>query len=454
MNQLVSTRWVGAVLAASVGMATPAAAQEAAEGVSALRTELMDLQAENAQRQARIDTLERRLQALESAAGLGAGAYPVPDAAQAQMRGRGGRTSMGRFVGTDVVAMLPDEQGGSGPTSTPDAYARTAASDEEPLRKEPAQSQAVATVTEAEQGFFSRRFTLEAGLTYSHFDDARLNLSGFLALDSIFLGLINLEESTADIATVDFSARYRLTDRLQVDAAIPYLFRYSNYQSGGAGSSAAGLQEASRTDHGIGDVSVGASYRLVREKAYWPDIVINARAKAPTGRHPFGVELETIPDSGDNLAIPTALATGSGVWGASLGVSMLKTLDPMVIFGSLTYFRNFENDFDDLDETLGDQPGKAKLGDAIQFGGGVAFALNDRSSLSLSFTQRIVERTRLTRTGGRQIRVVGSQANVGVFNIGATFALSNRISLLTTLGVGMTADAPDMVFSLRLPFTF
>src|SRR3546814_1889135 len=72
----------------------------------------------------------------------------------------------------------------------------------------------------------------------------------------------------------------------------------------------------------------------------------------------------------------------------------------MVVFGSLTYFYNFSQHFRDIDEALGNQPGSTKIGDAIQYGVGVAFALNERSSLSLSFTQRFGERTTIRRDGG------------------------------------------------------
>jgi hypothetical protein len=135
---------------------------------------------------------------------------------------------------------------------------------------------------------------------------------------------------------------------------------------------------------------------------------------------------------------------------------VLKTIDPMVVFGSITYFHNFKQHFDDLEEADFNQPGSVKIGDAIQFGAGVAFALNDRSSLSMSWTQRIVERTKLSRDceGCGTETVVSSQANVGLVNLGANFSLNERLALIATLGMGVTQDAPDMTFSVRIPFRF
>jgi hypothetical protein len=39
-------------------------------------------------------------------------------------------------------------------------------------------------------------------------------------------------------------------------------------------------------------------------------------------------------------------------------------------------------------------------------------------------------------------------------NIGANFALADKVSIITTVGVGMTTDAPDMMVSVRVPFSF
>jgi hypothetical protein len=409
--------------------------------VGALKEELKALQEQQEAARARIDQLEKRLELLDGQLDLGS--YRIPDSTSATMRGRGvGQTQTGEQAATE---------------GTPSG-AQTAAADGE-ARKSPAPTDAVEAVTRSEQGYFNQRITIEPGLTYSHFSNAQLNLSGFLALDAIFLGLISIDQVSADVLTADLTARYGV-QRLQADINIPYLFRRSNFRSGGAGGNASGLIEETVSSRGLGDVSAGLSYRLMKETARLPDVVINARVKAPTGRHPFGVELVEVEGSEGNLNIPERLSTGSGVWGASAGVSLLKTLDPMVVFGSFTYFHNFKSHFSDLDEAPNDQPGYARLGSAFQYGVGVAFALNDRSSLSTSFTQRFVRHARLlsdpteANPDPQWRKVIGSQANVGILNLGATFSLTNRLTLLANLGVGTTDDAPDTVVSVRLPYRF
>jgi hypothetical protein len=429
MSKVVTNWKLASLLAAGAMVASPSLAAPADE-VDALRAQVEALKARESEALRKLDALEARLQALEQSR--------LSDTQTADMRGMGANSSLSAVRFGETVVLAQDAGGEGG----------------EPDRKAPAPTAAVEDVTLQQQGITGRRFSLEAGLTYSYFDNARINLNGFLALDSIFLGRISIDQLRAHIITADLTARYGLTDRLQFDVNVPYLYRYSNFQSGGAGGAATSLTEKSVKDHGLGDISVGASYRILKETPGRPDVVFTARVKAPTGKHPFGVEVVEVEGSEGNLVIPTDLSTGSGVWGASLGVSALKTIDPLVVFGSATYFRNFKRKFDDIDEAEDKQPGTVKMGDAIQIGAGVAFALNERSSLSMSYSQRFVNRARIRPAGEDEQIIVGSQANIGLVNLGGTFALTDRISIISTVGIGLTEDAPSMVAGIRVPVRF
>ena len=416
---------------ASLAAASPALAQTAnTDTIAQLKAEIDDLRQRESAANARVEALEQRLQAIEHASGVSA--PPLGDSTQAEMRGRG--------IGAAQAAVAP-------------AQATVPAEDAD--RKAPAPAEAVEAVARSQQNAYGSNFSIDPGISYSHFTNAKLNLSGFLALDTIFLGLISVDQVQADVGTADVTARYGFNDRLQLDVNVPYIYRRTKFRSGGVGGSAAAFAEKTVTKSGLGDVSFGASYRLLRETARRPDVVISIRGKAPTGKSPFGIELVEIPDTEGNFHAPKSLATGTGVWAATAGVSVLKTIDPMIVFGSLNYFHNFRRRFSDLSEEDGDQPGRADVGDAIQYGAGVAFALNDTSSLGLSFTQRFVRSARVRLDNADEWRrIIGSDANIGILTLGATFSLSDRLALLASLSHGITDDAPDMTVSFRLPYRF
>src|SRR5690349_21162290 len=270
---------IAAVLVAALMPVNAACADPAPADVEALTAELKSLKQEQESTNKRIEALEQRI---------------------LQLEGDGTLDPQARLSDTDTALMRGRGLGGA-PDAQPPSQPATAAGEDE-SRKEPAKSAAVEAVTRNEQGYFGRAFAIEPGISYSHFSNAQLNLNGFLALDAIFLGLISIDQTNADVITSDVTARYGF-GRFQADVNVPYLYRRSNFRSGGAGGNASGLIERTITSRGLGDVSAGLSYRVLKETASLPDVVVNVRGKAPTGRDPFGVELIEVPGSQGNLKI-------------------------------------------------------------------------------------------------------------------------------------------------------
>ncbi|WP_311950787.1 transporter [Halomonas piscis] len=313
-------------------------------------------------------------------------------------------------------------------------------SDDEVVR-EAKPSRSVENVLREEHALFSDRLTLEPGINYSYSDRSQLALRGFLALDAIFLGEINVDNVKSHITTLDLSTRYGLTDRLELGLNIPVVYRSSTYRSTGV-ESGPELSELTTDDGGLGDISASLSYRLLPETQSRPDVVINLGVRAPTGTDPYGIATREDPTN-TNLVVPTELPTGNGVWAVTTGASLLKTLDPAIVFTNLGYTYNIEESFDDISASEGKQPGKVDLGDSIRAGFGTAFALNERLSLSLSYSHEYIKKSKTTR-GGETNKVIGSDANVGVFSLGGTYAMSDKTSIVTSLGMGLTDDASDI----------
>ncbi|AZF57936.1 autotransporter outer membrane beta-barrel domain-containing protein [Pseudomonas sp. R11-23-07] len=324
------------------------------------------------------------------------------------------------------------------------------------LKDDSAPAQSVSNLYNEASGFFGNgKFSLETGITYARYDARQLTLNGFLALDSIFLGNINLDRIKSDSWTLDLTGRYNVDNRWQFDLNVPVVYRDSTYQSGGAGNDATATSEGSVTrDPTIGDVNFGVAYKFLDETPTLPDAVVSVRVKAPTGKEPFGIKLVKQPNN-DNLYIPESLPTGNGVWSITPGISLVKTFDPAVLFGSLSYTHNFEDSFDDISGEVNQKVGgKVRLGDSFQLGVGVAFALNEKMSMSFSVSDLIQRKSKLKPDGGDWQSVVSSDANAGYFNVGMTIAASDNLTIVPNLAIGMTDDAPDFTFSLKFPYYF
>ncbi|MEE1881642.1 hypothetical protein V0R55_15855 [Pseudomonas soli] len=319
---------------------------------------------------------------------------------------------------------------------------------------EPAQS--VSNLYDEASGFFGGgKFSVETGVTYTHYDTRALTLNGFLALDSIFLGNINLDRIKADNWTLDLTARYNLDQRWQFDINVPIVYRESTYSSGGVSGVGSTASDATVTrDPTIGDINVGVAYKFLDESENWPDAVATLRVKAPTGKDPYGIKL--IRDTAnDNLAVPESLPTGNGVWSITPGISLVKTFDPAVLFASLSYTYNMQDSFSDISPEVNSKvPGDVKLGDSWQIGGGIAFALNERMSMSFSVTDQFASKSKIKRDGGDWQSITNSDYNAANFNVGLTFAATDNLTIVPNLSIGLTEDSPDFSFSLKFPYYF
>jgi len=95
-----------------------------------------------------------------------------------------------------------------------------------------------------------------------------------------------------------------------------------------------------------------------------------------------------------------------------------------------------------------------RLGRSFYFGAGLAFAFNERTSLSLSVSDKLSARarTRYDEGDGKWLKVIGSDANAAMFNLGVTYALNQNSTFVTQLGIGLTPDAPDFSLIFKVPY--
>lgn len=288
------------------------------------------------------------------------------------------------------------------------------------------------------------------GQAYAYYDRRQLALTGFLALDAIFLGKINLDQTKASVFTTDLTARYGLTDRINLEANIPYVYRTSRFISGGAGGASTTLSEVNQSASGIGDASMAGYFQLVKESARWPDLVASLRVRAPTGRDPFGLKLVMPDANNDNIIIPEDLPTGSGVWSATASVSALRTYDPVILFASVGYTYNMARSFDDISPVVDQEvPARVRLGNPFLLSGGLAIALNDRAAVSFGVSASIAGATHTKEPEGEYQRIPGSATNTATLNVGASYLLPSGWNLNGQLANGLSPDAPNYLVSFR-----
>ena len=380
----------------------------------------------------------------------------LPPLAQVNPESSAPGSGTGTATGVPVNPPVPDN-GNSNGGNLPPATDGTGAVGQTQKAAEPVRTQSEDAVVQSQQHtpLFDHKLTFDWGISDTYYDRRQLQLSGFLALDAIFLGNINLGETKSHEVMADLDTRYGLSDRLSVDLDVPYIYRHSNFIVGGAGGAASTLSDASANSSDIGDINFGVYYEFLKETNSLPDLVGSLRIKAPTGSSPFGIKLQQVDADNTNLVAPSKLPTGTGFWNVTAGLSVLKTYDPVVLFGSLSYTYNIARSFSDISSVIGQtEPATVKIGDVVQFGGGAALAFSDKDSASVSYTMALEPESQTKAPGGSYSKVPGSETTAAALTFGLNHVVNKHLTINGSVSVGLTPDTPNFVIGVRFPYTF
>lgn len=278
---------------------------------------------------------------------------------------------------------------------------------------------------------------IEPSLEYSYTDNNRVFLDGFTFNPSISIGLIDIREIKRHSVIGSLTARYGITDRIELEFRVPYVYR-SDSQRSRPISIEAGADEIFNADgNDIGDLEFSARYQFNDAGTSWPIFIGNMVTTFPTGKSPFDVDFIK---STAGAEFPTELPTGSGYYSFQPSISALYPTDPAVFFANLAYSYNLETN---------ERNGKVDPGDALGASFGMGFALNETSSFSLGYSHKHVFNSEIN---GQEI--IGSTLDIGQLLLGYSYKITPKTNINLSVGIGATSDAQDIRLKLRLPITF
>lgn len=300
------------------------------------------------------------------------------------------------------------------------------------------------------------KVVVEPALQFSYSSSNRVALVGYTIIPALLIGLVDVREVKRNTVTAVFSGRTGLTNRLEVDLKVPYVYRSDSTVSREIFTGTAVENVFATSGKDIGDAELGLRYQLNNggpDRAYY---VGSLRFKSRTGRDPFSVVTDCtrrcVGPNASGTGLPLELPTGSGFYSVQPGLTWLFPSDPAVFFGSVSYLHNFKRS--DLSRTvLGGEKeflGEVKPGDIIGFNFGMGLGLNEKASLSLGY-----DHSSIGRTKQNGLAVPGSvRTQLGTLLLGYSYRLSERRSLNVSVGAGLTRDTPDVSLTIRVPTTF
>jgi hypothetical protein len=279
---------------------------------------------------------------------------------------------------------------------------------------------------------------IEPLVDYTHASTNRVNILGFTIFEAIVIGLIRVDEIKRDIVRPVLNVRYGLTNRIQLESSLPYVYRTDD-EILGVGT--AGQSEITTDNFDIGDVEFAGSYQLFTQSEWIPGTVLRMRARLPTGTSAFDIGTRTVTVNQAQRTVLEKTPTGSGFYAFAPGATFIWRSDPAVFFAGTSYTLNMES-------TQGNF-GNIDPGDTFEFFGGINVALSDRVGMNFSFDDQITGKT--VQNDQAQ---TGTDANDARATLGASFAVAPSVSVLTSASIGLTNESPDFVFTMSVPFNF
>jgi hypothetical protein len=298
------------------------------------------------------------------------------------------------------------------------------------------------------------KYVLEPALQFGYSSSNRVALVGYTIIPALLIGLVDVREVKRNTMTASLTARTGLTNRLEVELKVPYVYRSDSTVSREIFTGTAVDRVFDTSGKAVGDVELAARYQLNNggpDKAYY---VAGLRFKTRTGRDPFDVVTDCLHRCvGENVTgtgLPLDLPTGSGFYSLQPSLTWLFPSDPAIFFGSLSYMHNFKRSNVSRLVLSGERDplGELKPGDVIGFNFGMGLALNDKASFSIGYDHSSIGR--LKQNG---ITAPGSvRTQLGTLLVAYSYRLSPKRTLNVSIGAGLTRDTPDVSLSVRLPF--
>jgi hypothetical protein len=224
------------------------------------------------------------------------------------------------------------------------------------------------------------------------------------------------QDAKRDELEASLGVRIGLPGSFQVEARLPYAWLRETRVTSSVSS------ESERAS-GWGDLELGLTKQLLVADRGRLGVLGSLNWKSVTGQHELG-----------------RLSLGSGFPQVQAALTAVQRQDPLVFFGTASYTRILERERNGIE---------VDPGDAIGIKAGTLLAASPETSLRAAF-----DVSRFGRTHFAGAAVPGSDATVGIVELGLSTLLSRQTLLDINLGVGVTSDAPDFRIRVALPIRF
>lgn len=253
----------------------------------------------------------------------------------------------------------------------------------------------------------ANQFTIEPGLFYSKSEQQGLTVT---QLNNVLL--LAFAEGEQDRFLSNVTLRYGMKYDLQLSVSVPYIYQKDTTTATIPGTTQTEEESDSRNE--FGDIIAGLRHTIIKEGAGRPDVILNVEGHIPTRDSSFGI---------------------------GGGVSLVKRLDPAVMFADIGYRRVFSREFDDPVRL---QPEHIYTG---RFG--YALSLNDRLAINSSVSGTFTSHKTFDNPDLPDLPA----SELFNLNLSLTTLMSEKFYIDTSLSFALNGPR-NVTLGISLPYTF
>jgi hypothetical protein len=230
--------------------------------------------------------------------------------------------------------------------------------------------------------------------------------------------------------TMPFTVRYGITNNLASLIRVPFTMNWRETQPD--------VMKPTHTsgNSGIGDLSFGLNYQILDENYNMPAMMLSFMTKSDTGESPYQTP-------------PNEESLGTGHWVLTPGISIIRTIDPIILFGSLSYDYTLPRTIDRPEDFESDKNRvEVKPGDSINFSYGTGLCLNEKVTLSFNIMGSFIFRERIDN------QLISETQTPFYFSSILDYMLSNVSYIEPSALFGITNDAKNLSLSLSYVYKF
>ena len=226
-------------------------------------------------------------------------------------------------------------------------------------------------------------------------------------------------KQTASEASIATTFRIALSERIEISATVPFSRKERERDS------YVDMSRSTKDATGLGDISFRVKFVLVNQGVSNPEIVGSVGVVIPTNNRHYSSDV---------------VATGLGHYSASLGIMAIKSIDPVTIFGGISYTQYFDREFNGR---------YVERDGSVGYNFGFGFGLNHRLTLSSEIVGSVSKGFNIDSK-----TVPFSDRKPVLLKNSLTYAWDEKITINSLIMSGLNDDTPGATLGFSIDRRF